>query len=410
VFSRLVAQSKRSWDANLTELVADDVVRGYLWALLCSHAVIIAYWSVTDRLSILRSSVEPLCWPYFSTCWMARFESADGIAMLLLAEVALLGSAAWALVCRFIKTYLAIMVALNICLFVIMSLDYRLRSTEFYMLFWLNAVVLGWPAKRWSIPILLVSFYFWAATLKLNTEWLSGAALYHDLYIIPHRYAWIACSYVVILELILSWGLIAKRRWVVVASFAQFALFHVESLSQIYWFYPLLMATFLSWFVIEFIIGGRHSVSFAAAFWRGNAPRSVYVLAAIFAVCQGMPYLYRGDKTLTGQGSLFTLHMFEARQVCDVSAIIHHSDRVAETVDLLMAKLPPRMICDPIVYFDRMTNLCRSLEMGSTQTTVDFIMRSRRSSDASMTTVVDEADFCSKGERYSMLSNNDWMR
>lgn len=143
---------------------------------------------------------------------------------------------------------------------------------------------------------------------------------------------------------------------------------------------------------------------------RGRAPRSAYVLLVIFAVCQLAPYLYRGDKTLTGQGRIFALHMFEARQVCDVLARIHLKDKTSSTVDLLQPQLPPRMICDPVVYFSRINNLCRSHASDPDFVDADFLMRARRSTDATMTTIVDEANFCSQRPGYSVFSNNSWIR
>jgi hypothetical protein len=302
------------------------------------------------------------------------------------------------------------MVTLNIYLFAIISLDYRLRLNEYYMLLCLNAVFLFWPTKRWAIPLILMSFYFWAGTLKLNYEWLSGAALYHDLWIIPQRFAWIACAYIVALETILVWGLLARRTWVRWLTLGQFALFHVESISQVGWFYPLLMATFLSWFVIEWTKMKGSRIASLTDIWRGRALISVYILDGMFSCCQLLPYLYHGDKVLTGQGRIFALHMAEARQVCDVRARAHYSDQTSTTIDLLFRGLPARTICDPIVYYDRMTNLCRSYSADPRFVDADFIMHVRRTTDAIMSTVVDDAGFCGKHEVYRMFSNNSWIK
>ena len=169
-------------------------------------------------------------------------------------------AAAIALGAKHYRKFWILMVLLNVYLFAIVSLDYRFRANEFYMLFWLNAVFLFWPAKRWAMPLILMSFYFWAGSLKLNYEWLSGTVLYHDLYMVPPRFAWIACTYVVLLEMAVIWGLLVRRSWVRWLVLGQLGLFHVESLSQIHWFYPLLMAAMLSWFVIDWIAGDNAEV------------------------------------------------------------------------------------------------------------------------------------------------------
>jgi hypothetical protein len=38
------------------------------------------------------------------------------------------------------------------------------------------------------------------------------------------------------------------RRWIVLLTLGQLVLFHLQSLAQIHWFYPLLMSAILSWF------------------------------------------------------------------------------------------------------------------------------------------------------------------
>jgi hypothetical protein len=63
--------------------------------------------------------------------------------------------------------------------------------------------------------------------LKLNYEWLTGAVLYHPLFIIPPRFVWVACTYVVTLEMIVIGGLLAKRAWVRGLTLGQLALFHL---------------------------------------------------------------------------------------------------------------------------------------------------------------------------------------
>ena len=103
------------------------------------------------------------------------------------------------------------------------------------------------------------------------------------------------------------------------------------------------------------------------------------------------------------------LHMFEARQVCDVSAVIHDGDAPPQTLDLKMAGLAPRMICDPIVYYDRARNLCRANEADA-NFDVNLTMKSRRTTDTALRTIIDEPSFCGRRDRYSVLFNNSWMK
>jgi hypothetical protein len=388
----------------------DPVIDRYRWALVASHAIVLLYFLATNELTILTRDFEPICWPYFQKCWQIRFETPASVLVLMILQVLLIISASSALATKCYRTFWIVMVVLNLYLFAIISLDYRLRGNQFYMLFWLSAVCLFWPAKRWGIPLILISFYFWAGTLKLNYEWLSGSVLYRDLFIIPPRFAWAACTYVVTLEMIMIWGLLARRAWVRWLALGQLALFHIESLSQIHWFYPLIMAALISWFVIDWTTSEIDRTVTLGNLCRGKAPRSAYVLLILFAGFQLAPYFYHGDKALTGQGRIFALDMLEARQTCDVHALVHYRDRVPVEIDLLMADLPPRKVCDPIIYYDRVTNLCRLNGADAAFVDADFVMHVKRKTDAVLSTIVDEANFCGRHEVYKMFSNNNWMK
>lgn len=386
-----------------------DPARAYVWAILAGHAVVLLYFLDTSVLFSLVNGVEPLCWPYLPDCGRYRFESLDSLLIIPGAYLLLiLGGAIFATtsfwLCR------ACILALNVLLFGVISLDYRLRGNEFYMLFWLNAVFLFWRQRRWTIPLILVSFYFWAGHLKLNYEWLSGSVLYHDLWLIPRRMTAAACTYVVVLEMAMIWGLLAKRRavrWVVLA---QLALFHIESLSQIHWFYPALMMTMLVWFVLEDVSGNEKGRPNLAMLFRGRAPGAAYLIMGLFAAFQLAPLLYRGDSTLNGQGRIFALHMFEARQVCDVSATLIYSNGLPLMIDLKLEDLPPRIACDPIVYYSRIENICRSRSTSASLVDAGFRMRVKRTTDRDFQTIIDDSRFCSHAHEYSIFSNNSWIR
>jgi hypothetical protein len=241
--------------------------------------------------------------------------------------------------------------------------------------------------------------------LKLNYEWLSGSVLYHELFLIPAKYNWVACTYVVVLETMLIWGLLARSRVVQLATLAQLALFHIQSLSQIHWFYPLLMASILSWFLLDRMMsrasqGVVNDVSL-------HVPTSAYAVMALFAICQLVPFLYRGDRALTGQGRIFALHMFEARQICKV--IVTTTDGKGNSVveDIRDDALPPRMICDPIVYYSRIRDRCRAIS--SEARTLSVVMLSRRTTDLTFRRVIAERSFCTDVRHYAVFTNNAWL-
>ena len=378
----------------------------FTWSLLATHAVVWLFFADTRILVSVTNAVEPYCWPYFELCseWRPPIAFATVLLMMYLVGGVFTGVAIghgrerlawWGLL------------LLNMFLAAVVSLDYRLRANEFYMLLWVNAAWLVSPRSRWLVPVTIISCYFWAGVLKLNREWLSGAGLYSDLWMIPDHLVPVACAYVVVLEMVMIWGLLSKRTFIVAAVLTQLGLFHLESLSQIHWFYPLLMAMLLSWFVIERVTAPASNRASIGELVRGRAPRLAYLLMAVFAVLQLARFAYRGDSVLTGQGRIFALHMFEARHDCEVTAIVN---RTAESLHLKVSRLAPRMICDPIVYFNRARNLCRTRRKGDICFDFRLVMNAKRATDEKFTTVIDAQDFCEADYTYSIIRNNPWMR
>ena len=187
------------------------------------------------------------------------------------------------------------------------------------------------------------------------------------------------------------------------------AVFHIESLSQIHWFYPALMSTVLAWFLVYRRQRPPPPGSLLVEFFTLRAPKPAYGLAAAFALFQLAPFAYRGDRTLTGQGRVLALHMFEARQVCEVFAVVHSHDDNQRKIALKLEHLPPRVICDPIIYYNRVQNLCRAAARDGEVKSVDFLMRVRRKTELTFRTIVDETDFCRKEHEYVVFGNNRWI-
>jgi len=360
----------------------------------------------TDLLQGMTSNIEPYCWPYFESCWRWRVPSHQETQLILFVYQLLLVGAGIALWRHSESWFRVLLFTLNAGLFLIVSMDYRLRANEFYMLFWIQGVYLIGRRLDLTIPLAIISCYFWAGILKLNWEWLSGSVLYFPLWGIPSGWTPAACAYVVLLELVAIWGLLARRRLWRIAVLTQLGLFHLQSLSQIHWFYPLLMATFLAWFPIA--ASHRSTVgSRLGELARGRVPAVGYLVLVAFGALQMIPHMYSGDSILTGQGRVFALHMFEARQDCRVYASVAGAP-VGSDIDLRVESLSPRLICDPIVYFNRAQNLCRAGRKSDPRFDFRLTMRSKRRTEARFTTIIDETQFCASEHEYSILMNNLW--
>jgi hypothetical protein len=394
------------------EVTVSPMASGTMWwyglALVIGHFLCFGQFATDGRVQILLRETEPICWPFFENCQAFRFSSLFSAALLLggYFGVTVLSGALWAL-----KRGSAFRICMWVALVVLVGLvcsDYRYRQNQFYMFVIANVVYLISKSDSRPVRLVIVLFYFWAGILKLNREWLSGAVLYNDIWGIPHSFNPILCAYVVVLELVIAFGLLSGSRRVFWFAGIQFAAFHLVSLTQITWFYPALMAALLSIFWIDHFATDERGRRPLVELFRGKWPGLAYGAAGAFSLLQLIPYCYRGDRVLTGQGRIFALHMFEARQDCVVTATFRYEDGHSREKSLLRSKYPPRMVCDPIVYYNAARNACRGGLDGAL--TLDLVMRSKRRTDLDYTTIIDVVDFCGRVDDYVVAGNNWWMK
>jgi hypothetical protein len=397
--------------AQIGEIERDPALRWYGVAMAFLHVVTFLYWASQRVAAFLNAGSEPICWPLVPECGALRVLSADGITLVLRAYfAAAVGTGLLFASRRLVPWAYASLVAVNALKLAIMLLDYRLRMNQHYMAFFATFAYLFVPAKRDVVRVLITLFYFWAGTLKLNWEWISGAGLYRPMWPFSGAGVVVACVYVIVLELGVAWGLLAKRAWIFWGAFAQFLVFHALSWQVVGFFYPLLMFAILAIFPLSRLVSpGDRPEGLLAALCRGREAWPVYALAALFSLLQLVPYAFPGDRTLTGQGRLYALHMFDARATCAGWAELHNADGTTTRRDLKLP-LDTRIACDPIVFFNRARNLCRQRDAGRLAfQDLDLFLTARRSSDGEMKRVIDTKGFCAKRERYDPFRHNAWI-
>jgi len=396
---------------QIAEIEADDALRWYGVAMAFLHVVTYLYW-VDERIAaVVSAQAEPICWPLVPECETIRVLSAGGVALLLRAYfAAAVGTGVLFAFRRLVPWAYASLVLVNALKLAVMLLDYRLRMNQHYMGFFATFAYLLVPGKRDALRVLVTLFYFWAGMLKLNWEWISGAGLYRPMWPFSGAGVVLACLYVIVLELGVAWGLLARRAWIFWAAFGQFLVFHALSWQVVGFFYPLLMFAILTIFPLSRLVAPRDPPEgLLAALCRGRGARPVYALAAFFSVLQLVPYAFPGDRALTGQGRLYALHMFDARATCVGWADLHNADGTTTRRDLKLP-LDTRIACDPIVFFNRARNLCRQRDAGRLAFgDLDLFLAARRSSDTQMTRVIDTKGFCARQERYDPFRPNAWI-
>jgi hypothetical protein len=388
---------------QIEEIAADPALRIYGVALITTH-LLTAFWLMHhDLASMVAAGEDAFCWPLLPHCEMLRVLSAEQLRIAFGAYVAVALVSALAFVRAKDTVYgYAGLLLLTVFKLAVIALDFRLRRNQHYMAFAASGVFLFIPNKRATLQLLLVLFYFWAGTLKLNWEWLSGAALYQPLWLFTGRGVILACAYVIALELVIVWGLLARDRRVFWASFAQVFVFHVFSWAVVGFFYPLLMFGLLAIFpLVRFIPipTGAETRRF---------PRAALAVAVVFSLMQLSTHLYPGDTAITGEGRLFALHMFDARVVCEATATFEFPD--GRRIDADFELESARTACDPIMIHGVARNLCRKRDAGQLPIVdLDLKLLARRATDEALQPVIEIENFCANQPRYDAFLHNDWI-
>jgi hypothetical protein len=317
--------------------------------------------------------------------------------------------AAALLLARRVRTGLAVMAFALLTGVAVYVLDYRLRLNQTYMLGWVVLVLLLVPQRTQTLQVLVALFYFWAGALKLNREWLSGAALYERPLLVPAALVPASCVYVVVLEMVLLWGLLSpvpRVRWAV---YAQLLLFHAVSSSVVGWYYPLLMAGITAIYPLTWTLAPDQALVWTRVPVDRTGRVALVAVAAVFSALQLMPRLFPGDTAITGEGRLFALHMFDARVQCEGGATVRTASGQQVRVALINDNLEPRMRCDPIVLAEQARRLCHQLETRPDSPRVDVAIDARRATDEHLQPLVHVDDFCHVDDSYSLWHHNAWI-
>ena len=394
--------------SNITEIAEDKALRIYGVCLGVSFLATYLFFLIYQNHLYLTDPHEAICWPFFSQC--RDFHILSPVQAQL--SIHLLGLFSFAFTLSFIwnkiKTgyYLLLITWLYELLLILQ--DFRFRQNQHYMLLWTTLAYLFIPKKREAITFLIISFYWWAGRLKINEEWLSGSIIYKEMWLIPTRYFPLACTYVVVLELIFIWALAVRKSRFFWPVYIQLILFHIISWSQVGFYYPILMSGIISAFPLFYFYPGSER-SFGDLI-RGKLEKSTYALILVVGFLQIIPLLYPGDSTLVGQGRIFALHMFEARQKCEVIVIEKFKNRIPQKLDLAQKDLPPRIMCEPILYFNRVQNQCLKMKQDPHFIDLDFYMNIGKATMPVMKPLISTQDFCSQNLHYHPILPNPWIK
>jgi len=396
---------------GVAEIKGSPALRRFGALLALGHVITFVFWTASKDLPglLAQRPHAAICWSFFEDCWRLRpipralihWALIVYCVLAVLGTLLFLGHRVWR---RSTDWAYAALVAMNLLKMAIFVLDYRLMGNYHYMLFIVSFAYLFWPNKALVCRYLIVGFYISAGSLKLNPEWLSGAALLRP----PFLTGWLgdmSLAYVVILELLLVLGLLSTNPIILFATLAQFAIFHIYSWHIVGYFYPCIMFCLLGIFPLCFIDKLDGDRSPGMRLLRLRLPRSTWLLLGLYAAAQIAPLLFPGDVALTGEGRIFALNMLDAKSECSLLLVTKEGNVHTEHA-ALRPGLGVRIRCDPLVYFNTAQGLCRELGPGGD---LDLSLVSRRETDTFYQPVLSVTDFCSKKLTYDTWFHNGWM-
>lgn len=393
---------------QIHEIAVDPVLRAYGFFLALLMLVTSIHWLVYKLQHWLKPNIEAICWPMFEQCRHVRILNATQLQIVFYAlGIVGLFTAFFFLKQRFVKMAWLFLFVLSLIKYAIILMDYRMRLNQHIMVFVISFIFLFLPDKKKSIKILIILFYFWAGIIKLDSQWLSGSALYIKPWLISDALAPWACTYVVILEIFMIWALLYSKSWMAWITFAQLILFHVFSFKVVGFYYPLIMFALLSIFPISWWLEPKKGSLLAQFLSAHKIPYATLIVIFVFSFFQILPKTFAKDTSITGEGRLFALHMFDGNHRCKVKADIYINKRTF--TQNLYLPLAARIRCDPAVYLSRARFICYKNRNNTHFQGMDLYLETKTSTDSNYRPVVDLKNFCAQNIQYNLFSSNPWI-
>ena len=368
--------------------------------LSVSHIYAITLWNknsfFVSRLSQLNSEV--ICFPFFPNCDLYAVFSDSQLQNFLYFYLGLSLVTLFCFLQKKLTTYaFALLFVLFIFKISIHLSNYNFMGNYHYMANIIYFSFLFVPNKKAIIKYLIVGFYFAAGLLKLNIEWLSGAAMISPPYIMGDLLV-ASLFYVVILELLFSFGLLSANKYIRWFSLAQFTAFHIFSWHIVGFFYPMMMFTFLSIFLIDEYQYYRKNltpIDHLDLFIKLKEKPSTYLIIIIFSLMQIFPFMFTNDPSKSGALRLSSLNMFDAKVHCKLLIVAHKKGQVVHLATSRRRK-GVRIQCDPVVYLNQVNQLCRKNKQTPEFDRLSISISSRRSTELDFKPVLFLKDACSQ--------------
>jgi hypothetical protein len=374
------------------EIQKDFALRVLGAGLALTHVWTYFFWNGAGSLSRYLDGPVRICWSFYQACEKSNFFGLDQLdAYFLFYLLIALGAAVLFLFKKTVVVACWLLIILTVLKSLVIIQDYRFMGNYHYMPFWMTAAYLMMPAKKSVCAILLALFYFGAGLLKLNPEWLSGAAMIRPPWIEGKLLEW-AVAFVVFLELYFVFWIFASKLWRRASAVTLLILFHAFSWHIVGFFYPMVMYSMLAFLLIALPRGIEIN-------WRSINP---YFLPGLFMAFQLVPLVFFRESALTGEGRILSLNMFDAKAVCSSEILLKKPSDNQNAIEIV--ELPPlienfgvRIACDPLVHLAQAKSYCDLLEdvaSGDNPPVIDVSLASKATVEASSRMILEAKDVC----------------
>jgi hypothetical protein len=395
---------KKYISAQIDEIKNSKTLKWFGLSLIIAHFASFIFFFDSGRAWTLES--YPICWSFYQNCeWGRSFILQSSSLYIHLYLFSILAGLLFFLSGRWKGFYFALLAA-TLLKFVYTLHDYRTMGNYHYMLYLALFVYLMIPRKIFALKWFLVLCYVSSGLLRFEADWLTGAVL-PPLPGFSQKMIEISAAYVVILECIFAFLLLAKKPLWFWLGMAQFLVFHIFSYQIVGWFFPAIMLGLLSIFLLErFFETELSHPSIAELTTNFRNYNFAFTFLVIFMFVQIIPRWIYPFSAIDGAGRVLFLNMFDARTECDGRVLIHQKngdviERVEQSIETSIRA--ERIKCDPVVFLAKAQDLCRKLENESTFIDLDVSLVTRRVTEARWFKTLDHRNVCTDPPRVNWL-------
>ncbi|HEX7672807.1 MAG TPA: hypothetical protein VF412_01480 [Bdellovibrio sp.] len=370
------------------EIQQDPVLIRFSQALILVHFFTILFWFNQDFQNIILDLNQSVCWPFFTSCDVAK-SFLSPLAGVILPAYFSLTILLFGLSFRKPQTVWWSLFWLEFIKLALSALDYRFMGNYHFIPHVITLYVLFFPQKRSWSKFWIFTLYIGAASLKLNWEWLSGASLSWKTPLDrPELLPWLAISGLIV-EISGAQLLYFKNSMARWFGFFLLLAFHAVSFYWVGFFYPCIMLCVLSLIYFE-IKDSKSPIAFKLHEKNLILPGCIW---AAFCIFQVIAFSDARTASLDGMKRLASLNMFDARSTCKGLFIIHQDSSSIE-IPFQNRDLPVRNKCDNIFFLAQARKICADSESHNPK--VSAFLVAQRTSDSDFIDIVREEDICSR--------------